>query len=211
MDSPGAGGLRRRLRQGGPVLFAIVGILLAVGGVAVPAYGTLLFAWAGTALFVSLLLAVVVSTPTVPAFVATALQETLAHNANRVVDAGTQEYIPRNGSVVLVVGETTLDAVGKGLLASIDTPELGTTAEDALPVLVDIVVADLELAAEATPNWTDSGVEVTVTDSRIDTESLFDHPVGSVLGVGLAQVLDKPVRVDATAEEETVVFAFAWD
>jgi hypothetical protein len=213
VGSPGAGGrLRDRFRWAIPLLCAIGGVLLLVGGVAVPAYERLLFTWGGTALFVSLLLAFVISTPTVPATVATALQDTQAQNTRRLVDPDTQRYVPQEESVVLVAGEDgrTLAAVGERLLATVDVPDRGTTPEDALPVVLDIVVADLELATRAESQWTDDGVEVTVTGCRVGTESLFDHPVPSVFGVGLATAIDRPVRVESTVEDERLVVTCEW-
>ncbi|MBV0923974.1 hypothetical protein KTS45_07130 [Halomicroarcula limicola] len=203
-----AGGrLRDRFGERDPAsLFAVLGVLLLAGGVAVPDFETLLFAWGGTALFAAFLLRVVTRTVTLPAAVTTDVHATMARNARRLTGGGSSRYVPEDGSVALAVdgSERRLDPVGERLLATVDdAPD--ATVEERLPVLVDALVNDLELAGRASAVPVEGGVEVTVTDSRVGTDELFDHPVASVLGVGLVRVVGGPVRVEPVAEGEQLI------
>lgn len=193
-----AAGSRLRERARAPAaLFGAVGLALVAGSFAVPDYGELLFAWGGTALFVALLLRVVLTGTTVPAAVATDIQTATGGTARRLAGEAPRRYVPDGDEVTLVVGDRTFDPVGARLLAGVET----TGADgDRLAELVDVAVNDLELAASAKARVTESGATVTVTDSRVGTGELFDHPVVSLFGVGLADHLGTPVTVGATVE-----------
>ncbi|WP_209309418.1 hypothetical protein [Haloarcula amylovorans] len=203
-----AGGrLRDRFGERNPVpLFAVLGVALLAAGVAVPDFETLLFAWGGTALFTAFLLQFVTRTATLPAAVTTDVHTTMARNSRRLTGGGSSRYVPEDGSVTLAVdgSERRLDPVGARLLAARGDAS-DATAEEWLPVLVDVLVNDLELVGHASAVPVENGVEVTVTDSRVGTDELFDHPVVSVLGVGLARVVGGPVQVEPVIDGEQLV------
>ncbi|MDS0261395.1 hypothetical protein NDI56_18495 [Haloarcula sp. S1CR25-12] len=213
------GGLRDRFGPRNPApAFGVLGVGLVGAAVAVPAFETLLFAWGGTALFAAVLLRFVTTTATVPAAVATDVHAVAAGNARRFAGTGPHRYVPDGDSVSLVVGGdasgdrpgTALDPVGERLLAPLAEPASEPTVENRVPVLLDAVVHDLELAAGARSRTTDTGVEVTVTGVQVGTAELFDHPAVSVVGVGLADALSAPVRVDPTVEDGRLVVACHW-
>lgn len=217
MDSPAhaaAGGrLRNRFGDRNPApVFGVVGVGLVAAGFAVPAVETLLFAWGGTALFAALLLQFVTAERTVSGRVATDLAATTSANARRFVGSGPARYVPDEEAVTLTADgrDTRLDPVGARLLAPLAAPDADATAADRLPVLVDYLVNDLELAARADARITEYGAEVTVTGSRVGTDELFDHPVASVFGVGLARTVGRPVQVESTAEEGRLVVTCRW-
>ncbi|PAU85617.1 hypothetical protein CK500_02650 [Halorubrum salipaludis] len=198
-------------------MFAALGVALVAGGAVAPAFETLLFVWGGTALFVALLLRFVATGDTVSAAVATDIYTAAAGNARRGSPAGDHRYVSGADGVELVVGDSAFDAVGERLLATSGVLEAdaavvdGGTADgeaaidERLAVLADVLVNDLELARRARAS-TDGGVAtVTVTGSRVGTTELFDHPVASVVGVGLARGRDAPVAVEATVEDGELV------
>ena len=218
----GGGRLRDRVGTRNPApAFGLLGVVLVAAGVAVPAYETLLVVWGGTALFVALLLRFVVTGETLAAAVTTDVYETMATNARRLGADGPVRYVPGEDGVSLVAGDVALDPVGARLLGPADeTPAAAPSGAESgaeetpvvhLSVLVDVVVSDLELAARVSATPTDDGATVTVTDSRVGTGELFDHPVVSVVGVGLARRLGTPVAVDATAEGEELTVTCRWD
>ncbi|MBX0322128.1 hypothetical protein EGH21_03680 [Halomicroarcula sp. F13] len=216
MDSTHAsagGRLRDRFGDRNPVpVFALVGVGLVAAGVAVAPFQTLLFAWGGTALFAALLLQFVTTERTVPARVASDLAVAMGANARRLAGDGPPEYVPDGESVTLTADgrDTHVDPVGVRLLATLDAPGTDDPA-DRLPALVDCLVADLELADSATGHTTADGAEVTVTGPAVGTDALFDHPVVSVVGVGLARAVGRPVRVEPTVEDDRLVVTCRWD
>lgn len=186
-------------------MFGGLGVALLAGGAAVPAYETLLFVWGGTALFVALLLGVVMTGPTVSSAVATDIHATMAANARRSGPGPNHEYVPVSDGVTLVAGDSEFDAVGERLLRSHDDLASTETAANQLSVLVDALVNDLELADRATATTDGESATVRAVGSRVGTAELFDHPVASVVGVGLAHGLGTTVAVEATREGETLV------
>ncbi|GGO00951.1 MULTISPECIES: hypothetical protein [Haloarcula] len=210
-----AGGrLRERFGDRNPApVFALVGVGLVAAGVGVPTRQTLLFAWGGTALFAALLLQFVTAERTLPARVATDLAATAGTNARRLAGDGPLLYVPDGDSVALTVEESDahLDPVGVRLLTTLDRPAVDEDPADRLPVLVDYLVEDLELADRATAQTTDGGAEVTVTGTTVGTAELFDHPVASVVGVGLARAVGRPVRVEPTDDDGRLVVTCRWD
>jgi hypothetical protein len=196
-----AGGRRRELlgtHNPAPV-FAVLGIGLLAAAVVVPTFGTLLVAWGGTALFVALVLQFVLAGPTLSATVTTDIYETMARNARKGREPVQHRYVPDEGGT-LVTGTDERDPVGKRLLATVEDGP-GETLSDHLSLLVDVLVNDLELAGQVQAEGTDHGATVTVIDSRVGTGELFDHPVVSVLGVGLARGLDAPIAVESSVED----------
>ncbi|WP_191906226.1 MULTISPECIES: hypothetical protein [unclassified Haloarcula] len=203
-DLATGGRFRDRVGTRNPApIFAVLGVGLLVAAYAVPAFEALLVAWGGTALFVALLLRFVMGGPTLSARVTTDIYETMARNARRQWGPDRVRYVPDDGGTLLARGDE-LDPVGKRLLATVEG-ETGETLSDHLSVLVDVLVNDLELAGRVQATTTDDGATVTVTDSRVGTGELFDHPVSSVLGVGLARRLGTPVGVESTVEDDDLV------
>lgn len=210
-DIAAGGRLRERVgsRNAAPI-FAGLGVLLVAVAVAIPEFQTLLLAWGGTALFVALLLRFVVTGRTVSAAVTSDIYAVMAGNARRVAGAAPHRYVPDADGVTLAVGDRSFDPVGERLAATV--PESGPDAAvaDRLAVLVDVVVNDLELAARASATPTDDGATVTITDSAVGTTQLFDHPVASLVGVELAEHLDRPVTVESSANGDRLVVTCRW-
>jgi len=179
--------------------------VLLGGGLAVPAFETLLFVWGGTALFVAFLLRFVMTGSTVSSSVTTDIYTAMAANARRLSPAADHEYVPGSDGITLVAGDREFDATGERLLRTHDGLTAPETVSDQLSVLIDVLVNDLELAARATATIDGERATVTVTGSRVGTAELFDHPVASVIGVGLARGLETPVAVEATREDEALV------
>jgi quercetin dioxygenase-like cupin family protein len=207
------GGLRDRVESSATAAFVGLGIGLVVAGMTVPEARTLLFAWGGTALFLAALLRFVSVEPTVSAAVTTAIYTALATGARPADHSGRHRYVPEGDGSSLEVGEETFVPVGERLLATVETPHWAGTVEERLAVLVDVVVNELELARRVSARTTDHGATVTVTESRVGTDVVFDHPVGSIVGVALATHLGRPVDVDVRAEEEaaeTLVVVCEW-
>ena len=218
MDSAGnvavGSDLRERLARRNPVpVLAVAGVALVVAGLVVPTVQTLLFAWGGTALFAAGLVQFVTTTPTVPATVAGDLHHTRASNVRQLVGNGESRYVPGDEAVRLAVEGTdaALDPVGERLLTTTAVGDGERSPDDVLAVLSDALVNELELVGQVECRRTDDGAEVTVTDARLDAAEPFDHPVGSVFGVGLARGLDTTVTVATSTEGEGVVFTCEWD
>jgi hypothetical protein len=194
-------------------VFGVLGVGLVGGGLAVPEFETLLFIWGGTALFVALLLQFVMGGSTLSAAVTSDIYTTMAGNARRassVADrkqgtADGHRYVPDADGVTVVVDDREFDAVGQRLLATGDDLTLEGAVGDLLSVLFDVLINELELATRLTATTDEELVTVTVIGSRIESTELFDHPIASVIGVGLAQGLDTPVAVETAREDEQLV------
>ena len=218
------GRLRDRFGRHNPApAFGVLGLGLVGAGLAVPEFETLLVAWGGTAVFLAVLLWFVTPTATVPATVAGDVHTVMAGNARRFVGSGPHRYVPDGDGVSLVVGTTDASAavddaagteltpVAVRLLAGLDGPDPDDTVETRLPMLLDSVVHDLELAEGGRYTTTDAGVELSFTGSRVATDELFDHPVVSVVAVGLARAVGSPVTVDPHVDGDRLVVACTWD
>lgn len=68
--------------------------------------------------------------------------------------------------------------------------------------LADGVVGAFELARRATPDVGDGRVTVSVTGSAFGDVARVDHPVASLLAVGLAAGLDRPVVVETARTDD---------
>lgn len=186
-------------------VFGVLGLALVGGGLVITQFDTLLFVWGGTALFVAFLLSFVMTGTTVSSAVATDIYTTMARNVQQPRPATDHEYVPDSGGVTLVAGDREFDPTGEQLLRAHDGLTTAETIGTQLSVLVDVLVNDLELAARATATTDDESATVTVTGSRIGTTELFDHPVASVIGVGLAHGLGVPVTVETSREDGNLV------
>jgi len=218
------GRLRDRFGRHNPApAFGVLGLGLVGAGLAVPEFETLLVAWGGTAVFLAVLLGFVTPTATVPATVVGDVHTVMAGNVRRLVGSGPHRYVPGGDGVTLVVGDdnaaagfedhggTELTPVGVRLVASLDESDPDETVETWLPVLLDSVVHDFELAESGRYTTTDAGVELSFTGSRVAPDELFDHPVVSVVGVGLARAVGSPVTVDPHVDGDRLVVACKWD
>ena len=76
--------------------------------------------------------------------------------------------------------------------------------------LADGVVEAFELARRATPDAGDGRVTVGVAGSAFGDVARVDHPVASLLGVGLAAGLDRPVVVETQSTEDDVLVTCRW-
>lgn len=81
---------------------------------------------------------------------------------------------------------------------------LGDTPEQLASQLTDAIVEQFELASGATTDVGADGevVVVDVTGSAYGRVDRFDHPVASLLGVGIAGGLDVPVTVSVDADAD---------
>lgn len=81
--------------------------------------------------------------------------------------------------------------------------EFGSTPIEAAETLAEAVtdVFELATAVEVTRVPDENRVTFEVTDSLYGSPTRFDHPVVSLLGVGLASALETPVTVDVTTAE----------
>ncbi|EMA58872.1 hypothetical protein C469_12263 [Halorubrum lipolyticum DSM 21995] len=186
-------------------LFGVLGLALVGGGLVISQFETLLFVWGGTALFVAFLLYFVMTGTTVSSSVATDIYTTMAQNVQQAGTTTDHEYVPDSGGVTLVAGGREFDPMGEQLLRTHDDLATAETVGTQLSVLVDVLVNDLELATRATATTDDERATVTVIGSRIGTTELFDHPVASVIGVGLAHGLGVPVTVETSREDGNLV------
>lgn len=194
-------------RRAPATVFALVGVALLAGGLAVPARDTLLFAWGGTALFVALFVGLVAADPTVPATVAGDIH-TAATARARPDDASPPRYVPTGSGVRLASGG---EPVGVRLLAGVRTDDEGDeTPATRAATLVDAVVNHLELAERAAASVHESSAELTA-QSRLATDELYDHPVASVFAVGMAQTVDRPVTVESAVSDDGLVVTCRWD
>lgn len=90
------------------------------------------------------------------------------------------------------------------LLHSLDADhEFGSTPTDAAETLAEAVTEVFELAThvESTTDPDENRLVFEVTDSLFGSPTRFDHPVVSLLGVGLASALETPVAVEVTTAE----------
>lgn len=205
-----AGGrLRDRFGPRNPAaVFGALGVALVGASFVAPAFETLLFVWGGTALFVTLMLRFVMTGTTVSSSVATDVYTAMARNARRLGPADDHEYVPDSDGVTLVVGDREFDAVGERLLRRHGELTSGESVSTQLSVLTDALVNDLELATRAAATTDGESATVRVSGSRVGTAELFDHPVASVVGAGLARGLATPVGVETTLDDgELIVVA----
>lgn len=116
-------------------------------------------------------------------------------------------------SAVFVVGEDDRERgishapTGGPLFREFEAALSGPLADDPATLaaqLTDGLVEGLELAGRADPEVDADGNRLTVgiTDSALGPVDRFDHPIASVLGVGLALGLASPVTVDVTPAED---------
>jgi mRNA-degrading endonuclease toxin of MazEF toxin-antitoxin module len=190
------------------MVLSVVGIGLIGGGLVSPAFDTLLIAWGGTALLGALLLVVFGTTRTVRADVATDVYATLADTCRTATGIDDAAYAPTDDGVRLggtvPTGVALTDRIEAATVTDPEAPE------EHLHVLSDGLVEELELAADARAEVGDGTGTVTVKGCRIGTDELFDHPVASVVGVGLARATGLAIAVEATPREDGLVVDCTW-
>lgn len=187
---------------------SVLGVALFVSGLSVPAYESLLFAWAGTAMFGAVLVALFGPTATVRADVATDVYTALAGTCRALDAEEAAVYRPTDDGVrlgeMVPTGSALVDRIGTATVSDPQSPAAH------LHVLIDGLVEELELVSGATAEVEDGAATVTVEECRFGTAELYDHPVASVLGVGLARATDAAVTVDATPQADGLVISCAW-
>lgn len=89
---------------------------------------------------------------------------------------------------------------------------LGETPSAALAQLTDAVVEEFELAAGADADLDAAGGRATVrvSDDAYGGADRLDHPVASLLGVGLANALDAPITVESADGGEDLLVTCRW-
>lgn len=95
---------------------------------------------------------------------------------------------------------------GSGLFAAFNnslTEPLGTTADTVCAQLSDAIVEDFELAqtVEYDTDPDNGRASLQLTEALYGAGNRFDHPIVSLLAVGLATGLEKPVETEVTATE----------
>lgn len=212
--------------------FVALGVIAVAAAAAIPANRSVLIALAGTAWLGALLTRLVVRTPGHPALVAESVhaahESTIDRLAIELDLSGPAVYVPTGTDVRLYVPRTdgpppddlsdalvtaagarglSVAPVGAALLARLDEPRSAESTDERLRRLSEAVVDRFELAGGI--EWTrdDERVAFTVTAPSIDDLGRRDHPVVSVLAVGLAEHLDRPVGT--TVEGDRVVCS--WD
>ncbi|AWB28553.1 hypothetical protein [Halococcoides cellulosivorans] len=200
--------------------FVAVGVIAAAAAAAVPANRSVLIALAGTAWLGALLTRLVVRTPGHPALVAESVHAAHASTIDRLAMeldlAGPAVYVPTGTDVRLYVARTdgplpddvsdalvtdagarglSVAPVGAALLARLDDPRSAESTDERIRRLTEAIVDRFELAGGIDVDRDGECVTVTVTDASIEDLGRRDHPIGSVLAVGLAEHLDRPVRV----------------
>jgi hypothetical protein len=216
---------------------ALLGVLAGAGGLLFPTARTVLFALAGTGLFLGVLTFYLSPEQFLPATVGREIYRALAANERAVVDElGLREtpvYVPTESGVRLYLRQSSAESLpdeadlsetfvvtdetrgvafqptGEALFAEFDralTGELGSEPDELVRQLRDGLVEQFELLESTEqsvpPDATAAEGELTVglTDSAYGPVDEFDHPVPSVLGVGLARGLDTPVEVTVESD-----------
>jgi hypothetical protein len=132
------------------------------------------------------------------------------------------EYtVPEAGDEAVVVSESSrergllLAPTGEPLYAEFQRAVVGDPETDPTAVagqLADALVEQFELAESATPEGDQNRVAVRVTGSQFGAVDRFDHPVASLIGVGVARAVGEPVRVTVDrAGDDAFVVACSWD
>jgi hypothetical protein len=216
---------------------ALLGVLAAVGGLLFPTARTVLFALAGTGLFLGILTYYLSPEQFLPATVGRDIYRALAGNERAVVDElGLREtlvYVPTESGARLYLQQSSTESLpdsaalsetfvvtdetrgvafqptGEALFTEFDralTGELGSEPDEIARQLRDGLVEQFELLESTEqsvpPDATAAEGELTVglTDSAYGPVDEFDHPVPSVLGVGLARGLDTPIEVTVESD-----------
>lgn len=130
--------------------------------------------------------------------------------------------VPATGDLdrtLVAPDETTrgvaLDPSGQPLFDAFEdalTGSLGTTPETLATQLTDALVEQFELVDAATPDVDadDGRLTVSVSGSVYGPVDRLDHPVASLLAVGVATGLDQPVALEVTDDGDSALVTCTW-
>lgn len=142
---------------------------------------------------------------------------------------GTRLYVPQQAEArvprsdldqvfVVTDDETTrgvaFEPTGEPLFDEFERTVTGDLATDPEPLtdqLVDALVSQFELVDSVGVDLGDQQATFELVDPAYGDVNRFDHPVASVLAVGLSHGLDRPVRIDVDADEERPIIRCHWD
>lgn len=209
----------RRVLPG--VAAAVVGACLLAVGVFAPdsvvaAHRTLVLSFGGVAVVAGVLDVLLSPGGATPPAVAGALHAARTADAAATVGtAGLSErrwYLPGGDDAVLYVPETgdepapddavaardapgaTFDAVGRHLIAELDTGALDGSPDVVGARLADAAAERFELAEEVrVVEATETTLTVLAEGAGAGDPGGFDHPIVGLLGVGVAFAVDEPV------------------
>lgn len=211
---------------------ALIGLLAAAGGLVFPDGRDVLFAFALTGLFASLLTWYLTPSQVVAADVGERVYAAMAENgAALATQLGLAEefvYLPggTRPAVLFVpqhrdceppdpddsplVIETDkrgllLETAGSFLFEEFDRARSGPLATDPAPLgdqLADAIVEQFELAGAIAIDAEDGRATARVSGSALGAVDRFDHPLAAFLATGFAVGLDRPVSLSVEPAEE---------
>lgn len=218
-------------------LFVILSGLCFGGGLLVPPLRKPLVALGCASLFGAILLYVVTPERFLAADVVRSIESATSRNltslVGRVDVAPTPRYVPTDSGVKLFFPDLATDPTpppaelsgdpGQGLVLEpvgcelvsemvFPTDEIPADTFDAMELLSPFLTDQLGLAERMAVESHDAEhVTVRVTGNVFDTDEPLDHPIQSVLSVGLALAVGKPVQPTLTAVEEgEFLITFRW-
>jgi hypothetical protein len=113
-----------------------------------------------------------------------------------------------------------LEPTGRHLLAVLEerATDLPEDAEAALPMLIEAATDYFELAESLETVSADesvvsggSHVTIRISGTAFGNAADLDHPIPSLVGVGLATIIDEPVETKATTTDDgTTLVTFGW-
>ena len=147
--------------------------------------------------------------------------QTAATSSKLFVPQTTETEIPEydtlESALVVEQGQRglSLTPTGGKLFISVKrslTEPLGSTPEVICEQLSDAIVEDFELAQEISYDTepAEGRVSVRIRDALYGDGTRFDHPIVSLLAVGLARGLDQPIEPTVTATEPLSI-TFRWE
>lgn len=205
---------------------ALLGVIAALAGLAVPAGREVLFVLGATGLFGGLLTYYLTPERFVAASVGDRVFAALAGNHEALIDelglrderyylpgeagSGPRVFVPQRTVHELPDardGPIVTDDASRGLLLEPTGERLRDAVVDAAAdpdasappalaaQLADAVVEQFELARSVEPDVDAERVTFAVADAAFGPLDRFDHPIPSVLAVGLATGLDRPIEL----------------
>ncbi|QSW99412.1 hypothetical protein [Haloterrigena alkaliphila] len=217
--------------------------ILSVGaGFVVSSAQPVLFALAGVALVGALLTSTLSLGRFIERGDATEVYATCAANYEAIVAASglsdERHYVPSDDDRIRLVVPRDPDAAPETVEASVDADPggqglvlepIGTgfvreleetlseavtpTAAATVDQLTDALEDRFEFVAAANSTVDEGRAEIAVTASAFGPVDRFDHPVASILAVGLVAHLERPVRLEVTedAERGQWLVTYRWD
>lgn len=144
-------------------------------------------------------------------------------------EGGTRLYVPQQAEArvpesdldqvfVVTDDETTrgvaFEPTGEPLFDEFEralTGDLESTPEPLADQLVDALVSQFELVDSVGVELGDEQATFELVGAAYGEITRFDHPVASVLAVGLSHGLDRPVRVEVDADGERPIISCRWE